>query len=91
MTHELKIYRKFADAVVSGKKTWEIRFNDRGYKAGDLVHFRLFNPETKKHEEHPIERDLYEITHILDDSGLCSRRRMKPGRGTDAGSVTIKE
>lgn len=34
-THTLKICKKYADAVMSGAKTFEIRKNDRGYKVGD--------------------------------------------------------
>lgn len=34
-THRLKIFVKYADAIMSGAKTFEIRKNDRGYKVGD--------------------------------------------------------
>ncbi len=28
--HEIKIYESYADAVLSGEKNFEIRYNDRG-------------------------------------------------------------
>lgn len=35
--HTIKIEDQFFDAVLSGNKTFEIRFNDRGYQKGDKV------------------------------------------------------
>ena len=31
MIHELKIFKSFADAIISGDKTFEVRHNDRGF------------------------------------------------------------
>lgn len=36
-THEIKILDTYFDAVYSGAKPFEIRFNDRGYEVGDLL------------------------------------------------------
>lgn len=35
--HELKIEPQYFEAVVSSKKTFEIRKDDRGFKVGDLL------------------------------------------------------
>jgi len=35
--HDLKIAPQFYDAVISGKKKFELRKNDRGFSVGDLV------------------------------------------------------
>lgn len=45
MLHELKILPEFFDAVASGKKTAEIRRNDRRYAAGDEIAFREFSQD----------------------------------------------
>lgn len=37
--HELKIDPDVFDDVVSGRKTFEIRYDDRGYEVGDLLKF----------------------------------------------------
>ena len=37
MIHELKIYSDYFNAVIAGKKTFEIRKNDRPFKVGDLL------------------------------------------------------
>ena len=36
-THELKIYPKYFEAILDGKKTFEIRKNDRNFHVGDRV------------------------------------------------------
>ena len=40
MTHVLKLADKYWEAVRSGEKTFEVRYNDRGFEVGDRVRFR---------------------------------------------------
>jgi len=44
MHHVLKIDEPFYHAVAEGRKTFEIRYDDRGYNAGDTV--ELYVPYT---------------------------------------------
>ena len=37
MEHVIKILEPYADAIVEGRKKFEVRKNDRGYNAGDTV------------------------------------------------------
>jgi ASC-1-like (ASCH) protein len=37
MEHELKIYPTYFEDVISGKKKFEIRKNDRKYRVGDTL------------------------------------------------------
>ncbi len=37
MNHNLKLISQHFDPVLAGKKTSEIRFNDRNYQVGDIV------------------------------------------------------
>ena len=37
MHHDLKIEEPYYQAIIEGKKTFEVRYNDRGYNAGDSV------------------------------------------------------
>lgn len=39
MTHYLKIKEEFFIDILNGRKTFELRKNDRNYQVGDLVHF----------------------------------------------------
>lgn len=34
-TYRLKVLVKYADAIMNGTKTFEVRKNDRGYEVGD--------------------------------------------------------
>lgn len=49
MTHGLKIQPDYFKAVFMGTKTFEIRKNDRGYKAGDVLILKEWVPETKRY------------------------------------------
>lgn len=45
MIHSLKILPAYFQAVVDGRKTFEIRDNsDRGFQAGDLVELKEWDP-----------------------------------------------
>ncbi len=44
--HKLKLNIEFCDAVFSGKKAFEVRFNDRGYQTGDR---KPYNPQSAPH------------------------------------------
>lgn len=37
MKHDLKIEPPYYQAILDGKKTFEVRYNDRGFNAGDIV------------------------------------------------------
>lgn len=43
--HDLKILPEYFEAVVSGKKKFELRKNDRNYKVGDIFILREWMPE----------------------------------------------
>jgi len=36
-THELKTWTDYFQAIVDGRKNFEVRYNDRGFQAGDYV------------------------------------------------------
>lgn len=59
-THELKCWPEPYRAVVAGRKTYEIRKDDRNYQVGDLLLLQEWDPKT---ERYTIERAYFEITH----------------------------
>lgn len=69
MTHEIKITEVFADAVISGRKTFEIRKNDRGYNVGDLIHFHVVD-DYGLSVRHDLNFFLYQISYVLSGWGL---------------------
>lgn len=76
-THRLKIHEQYADAVLNGTKTFEIRKNDRGYEVGDKIVFDVVT--TKGYSvgaaaRHPLNGQTYRIDYILDDfEGLAQK------------------
>lgn len=71
MIHQLKIKESFADAVLRGDKTFEVRENDRGFQAGDFVIFTvLYNSDGCEMIDHPLSKMLYEITYVLSGWGI---------------------
>ena len=67
MTHNIKLLSEFCDDVYTGKKTFEIRYNDRDYKVGDKVRFTPISTQGEI-VKHPIKDRVYEITYILSNS-----------------------
>lgn len=69
MTHEIKIIEHYANAVVSGDKTFEVRKNDRGYQKGDIVRFTVINGRMGMAPQildgHYLNGKEYEITYVL--------------------------
>lgn len=45
--HDLKIWPTYFDAVADGLKTFELRRDDRGFRAGDVLLLREWNPNTE--------------------------------------------
>ena len=67
--HRLKIMKDFADAVIGGEKTFEIRKNDRGYQKGDIIIFDV-RDDMMCQLKHPLNLMTYEITYVLNGWGL---------------------
>ena len=76
-THRLKVFVKYADAIMNGTKTFEIRKNDRGYEVGDKIVFDVVTNEgcaVGAAARHPLNGATYRIDYILDDfEGLAQK------------------
>lgn len=44
MEHELKVWPSYFARIADGSKTFEIRKNDRGFQAGDVLVLREWDP-----------------------------------------------
>lgn len=60
--HRLKITSEYFEAIESGEKTFEIRYNDRGYQKGDLVHLKPYEGACYVQ---PYEGLWREITYVI--------------------------
>ena len=73
MTHELKIKSIYANRILSGEKTFEVRANDRDYQKGDLIEFKVLGENGKNLLDHKLNGMLYTITYIHTDYGMDTR------------------
>ena len=70
MTHEIKIDKSYADAIVDGRKKFEVRLNDRGYNAGDKVKFIVMDDNYFENYSHPLNECIYDITYVHSGLGM---------------------
>lgn len=69
MIHGIKLLVTFADAVLEGRKNFEVRENDRGYQRGDIVRFTVIDKAGNR-VEHPLEIEQFVITYVLSGWGI---------------------
>ena len=72
MVHTIKIKESFADAVYEGRKNFEVRENDRGYQAGDIIKFLPITNSSVYTEltTHPLYKKKYLITYVFSGLGI---------------------
>ena len=68
MTHSIKILEPYATAIVEGRKTFEVRYNDRGYNCGDFVRFKVLVDGIEM--PHPLRDMKFRITYVHSGLGL---------------------
>lgn len=68
MVHALKEHPEHFENVISGKKLFEIRKNDRDFKTGDLLALNEYDPETQKYTGRSC---LVFVDYILSDEKYC--------------------
>jgi hypothetical protein len=71
-THELKIWPEFFDPVARGEKTFDVRYNDRGFEKGDVLWLREWNPAEGVYTGRSVER-LVAYVHPGSGPGRSSR------------------
>lgn len=63
--HTLKTWTTYFQQMRSGKKTFEIRKNDRGFQLGDLLICWDYDPEL---EQYSGDKLYYRVTYLTDAS-----------------------
>lgn len=69
-THELKILPQWFTDVLTGKKNFEIRRNDRDFKVGDYLLLREYEPAIAKYSGREITKRIQYIYHGDGNYGL---------------------
>lgn len=62
-THELKTWPGAFQSILDGRKTYEIRREDRDYKAGDTLHLREYDADTDSYSGRDMRVEVTYITH----------------------------
>lgn len=65
-THDLKTWPEYFEAVESGAKSFEVRWNDRDYRTGDVLRLREWHPGIGKYSGRECTRV---VTYVL--NGGC--------------------
>jgi hypothetical protein len=63
MLHELKTWPEFHEPIWLGKKSFDIRFNDRNFQVGDILVLREWDPELGDYTGRSITVDVTYILH----------------------------
>lgn len=74
MIHQLKIESNYFEDVASGKKTFEVRKNDRDFRVGDFLALNELTPHpcNEKGEHKETGRCcLVYVNYLLDEPGIC--------------------
>lgn len=69
MRHELKIKQCFLCHILEGKKTFEVRKNDRDFQVGDTINFLPL--EDENYDAYKIISPIpeFRINYVLSDFG----------------------
>lgn len=62
MVHELKTWSEYFQQIYMGKKTFEVRKNDRNFKIGDMLILKEWLPNVNKYTGDEMAR---KVTSIL--------------------------
>jgi len=65
--HRLKTLTNYYQDVEKGKKNFEVRFNDRNFKVGDILYLEEFVPPST----YTGRQIIKEVVYILDDQDFC--------------------
>ena len=63
-THKLKVWSEYMDDLLNGKKSFEVRLNDRNFQVGDILILEEYDKEKKEY----LSRNLsVEVTYLLNN------------------------
>lgn len=75
--HVLKVDFKYANAILNGKKSFEVRKNDRNFMVGDEVVFKVLIDKGSyagAEAAHPPNGIVYRIDYVLNNfEGLAQK------------------
>jgi hypothetical protein len=72
MIHELKIQNEYLISILVGRKTFEVRLNDRDYKLWDFIKFLPLPPKEGEVDVHDIFDSIpnFKIIYLHQEFGM---------------------
>ncbi len=74
---EKKCWPQYFDAILSGKKKYELRLNDFDIAAGDILVLREWDPESKKYTGRKIEKRVTYVARFKIDQLFWPEEEIK--------------
>ena len=68
MIHELKTLPIYFEEVIEGRKSFEVRKNDRNFKVGDMLALNEYDADKKEYTGNSC---LVYVDYILKDENYC--------------------
>ena len=62
--HVLKCHPQNFRAILSGKKPWEVRVNDRNFRLDDVLYLREWDPESKEYTGRTTTRRVTYLSEL---------------------------
>lgn len=56
--HDLKVWPPFFDAILDGRKTFELRHDDRGFRIGDGLRLREYVPGPDEYTGREVVKEI---------------------------------
>ena len=69
-THELKCWSSYFEDVIEGRKTFEIRKNDRNFHVGDVLRLKEYGPFRESFTGRQCD---IRVIYILDDDRFLQK------------------
>ena len=82
-THELKSWPEYFSALWDGRCTFDLRINDRDFKAGDILWLREWDDMSKKYTGRELRK---RVTYVLEGIGYGA---IAPVRGLFRGYTIV--
>ncbi len=67
MTHHLKTWPEYFEEVFNGKKNFELRKDDRGFRVGDILVLKEYDSKSERYTGREISK---KVNYILEGGSL---------------------
>ena len=70
MIHDIRVYQKDFERVLSGKQKWILALDDRDYRKSDILRIKEYNYENGSYTGRELSREVIALSESLNTKGL---------------------